>query len=142
MTIHTKPTTATAVARLTDLAAVRTFLRKHGTALAKAAHMLGGAAASRRVFILMAAVQEACRLSHVQRRQLVDLHRLLTLEYVGDPERIETALFSEIDPDSSVVDDICFLAEALEALLQQISEAVNVEPRLLHAHLTSKADAA
>ncbi len=142
MTFHAKLITDDARAKLTDLAAVRKFLSKYGAALATAAHTLGGAAASSRVFIMTAAVQEAQRLTRAQRRQLVELHRLLTLEHVGDPERIETALFSKIDPGSSIVNDFCLLAEALEALLWQISEADNAESLALCNPLTSKADAA
>ncbi len=142
MTFHAKLIADDSCAKLNDLVAVRKFLIKHGTALAKAAHMLGGTGASGRVFILMTAVKEAQRLTRAQKNQLIDLHRLLTLEHVGDPERIETALFSEIHPDSSIVNDICVLSESLEALLWRISEADKAEPCLLHAHLTSKEAAA
>jgi hypothetical protein len=55
-----------------------------------------------------------------QCRQLVKFHRLLTLEDVGDPDRIESGLFSEIDPASAFVDECCFLSEKLGALLLQI----------------------
>lgn len=105
-----------------DLKHVRKFLKLHGTALAKAAHMLGGRGASARVFLLCESVIHARRLTSAQRRQLVGLHQLLTLENVGDPERIESALFSKIDPSSAVVEDICLLAENLQRLLFLISD--------------------
>ncbi|MEI4262451.1 hypothetical protein [Roseovarius sp. D0-M9] len=104
-----------------DLKHVRKFLSTYGTALAKAAHLLGGGGASARVFLLCESVLHARRLTVAQRRQLVDLHRLLTLENVGDPERIESGLFSEIHPSSPVVEEICLLAENLQRLLLQIS---------------------
>lgn len=106
----------------TGLENVRKFLRDQGGALAKAAHRLGGRAASARVFLLCDAVHSAVRLTQAQKRQLVDLHQLLTLENVGDPDRIESALFAEIDPGSPFVDECCQLAEKLEALLRQISD--------------------
>ncbi|WP_372921985.1 hypothetical protein [Roseovarius sp.] len=105
-----------------ELKHVRKFLKLHGKALAKAAHLLGGGGASARVFLLSEAVVNARRLTSAQRRQLVELHRLLTLQNVGDPERIESALFSKIDPSSAVVEDICLLAENLQRLLFLISD--------------------
>lgn len=104
-----------------DLEEVRSFLKERGTALAKAAHHLGGRAASARVFLLAEAVRETRRLTKTQRRQLVELHRLLTLENVAKPDRIESACFAIIDPASPFVDECCLLAEQLEALLRRIS---------------------
>ncbi|EDZ48773.1 hypothetical protein RBY4I_3996 [Rhodobacterales bacterium Y4I] len=33
------------------------------------------------------------------------------MENVHDPERIEAACFAEIDPSSSIVEDICLLSD-------------------------------
>ncbi len=128
MTFHTKLIADDVCAKSTDLVAVRRFLRNYGTALANAAQMLGGDVASGRVFMLIVTVSEAERLTRAQRGQLVELYKLLTLEHVGDPDRIETVLFSAIDPASSMVTEFCLLTEALEALLYQISEADHLEP--------------
>ncbi|MEI4263593.1 hypothetical protein [Roseovarius sp. D0-M9] len=98
---------------------VREFFRDHGTALAKAAEKLGGPAASARVFLLCEALRHARRLTRAQRSQLVDFHRLLTLEHVGDPNRIESGLFALIDPSSAFVDTCCLLSERLDALLKR-----------------------
>lgn len=118
----------------TDLNHVRKFLHEKGEALAAAANRLGGRAASARVFLLCEAVHIAVRLTQPQKRQLIDLHQLLTLENVGDPDRIESALFAEIDPDSSFVGEFCLLAETLEALLRQISDDDrSVKPRTTSA---------
>ncbi len=106
-----------------DLAHVRRFLRDNGARLAKAAHRLGGSAASARVFLLCEAVSHTRRLTQTQRRQLVDLHQTLTLDHVGDPNRIETALFAVIDPESPFVEDCCLLSEKLGALLRLIAES-------------------
>lgn len=78
------------------LGLVRRFLRDHGTALALAAHRLGGPAASGRVFLLCEAVRHTRRLTRAQSSQLVDFHKLLTLEHVSDPDRIECGLFAQI----------------------------------------------
>lgn len=117
-----KLTQTTAVAVPGDLAAVRRFLAKHRCALPEAAWRLGGAAASARVHLLIEAVRDARQLTRAHCRQLIEVHRLLTLQHVGDPERVETALFTEIDPDSRIVDDICLLSEALERLLHRLAD--------------------
>lgn len=120
MNQHLKLNPSTAFAVPSDLAAVRGFLAQHRCALPEAAWRLGGAAASARVHLLLEAVRDARQLTRTHCRQLVDLHRLLTLQNVGDPEQIETALFAEIDPDSRIVDEICLLSEALERLLHRL----------------------
>ncbi|SEL30734.1 hypothetical protein SAMN05421666_2084 [Roseovarius nanhaiticus] len=105
-----------------NLEHVRGFLRDHGTALAEAAHRLGGPAASARVFLLCEAVRHTRRLTRAQSSQLVDFHRLLTLEHVGDPDRIESGLFAQIDPASGFVTECCLLSDKLGALLKLIAE--------------------
>ncbi|WP_255012182.1 hypothetical protein [Roseovarius sp. M141] len=105
-----------------NLEYVRAFLRDHGTALANAAHRLGGPAASARAFLLCEAMRHTRRLTRAQSSQLVDFHRLLTLEYVADPDRIESGLFAQIDPASGFVTDCCLLSDKLGALLKLIAE--------------------
>ncbi len=105
-----------------NLEHVRGFLRERGTALANAAHKLGGPAASARVFLLCEAVRHTRRLTRAQSSQLVDFHRLLTLEHVGDPDRIESGLFAQIDPASGFVTECCLLSDKLGALLKLIFE--------------------
>lgn len=105
-----------------DLDHVREFFRDHGIALAKAAGKLGGPAASARVFLMCEALRHARRLTRAQRSQLVDFHRLLTLEHVGDPDGIESGLFAQIDPSSPFVHTCCLLSEKLNALLEVIAE--------------------
>ena len=114
-------TVAAMQARDADLRTVCVHLADQGSALAEAAHKLGGQAASSRVLSLIEALRDARRLTHPHRRQLVNLHKLLTLEHVGDPDRIEAALFMDLDPGSPEVDEICLLAESLEELLKRIS---------------------
>jgi hypothetical protein len=104
------------------LGLVRRFLRDHGAALALAAHRLGGPAASARVFLLCEAARHTRRLSRAQSSQLVDFHRLLTLEHVSNPDRIESGLFAQINPASGFVDECCVLSEKLASLLRQIAE--------------------
>lgn len=104
------------------LAHVRQFLSQHGTDLARAAHRLGGPAASARVFLLCEAVRYTRRLTRAQSSQLVGFHQLLMLEHVSDPGRIESVLFAQINPASVFVEECCVLAEKLGCLLRSIAE--------------------
>ncbi|MBM9595934.1 hypothetical protein [Roseitranquillus sediminis] len=57
------------------------------------------------------------------RRDLMAIHRLLRLHDVGDADLLETDLFSQIDPASPEVEEMCLLADLLEDLLQVIDES-------------------
>lgn len=124
-----------------DLAAVRSFLFEQGSALANAARLLGGSAASARVILLGEAVRDAARLTRAHRRQLVSLHQLLTLQHAADPERLESALCAEIDPAAPVVDEICWLADALEQVLRDICDKApaGADVRDVQQHLAQAA---
>lgn len=104
------------------LAHVGQFLSEHGTDLARAAHRLGGSAASARVFLLCEAVRHTRRLTQAQSSQLLGFHQLLVLEHVSDPDRIESVLFAQINPASVFVEECCVLAEKLGCLLRSIAE--------------------
>jgi hypothetical protein len=111
-----------AVDAVSNLHAVRSFVDEHGLAVANAAHVLGGPAASGRFYIFAETLRDADQLTRSQRRQLVKLHELLTLQHVGDPDRIETQRFSEIHPELPIVDEICLLSDRLQELLTLISD--------------------
>jgi hypothetical protein len=97
-------------------------MHDHNSAIAKAAYQLVGPAASARVFLLCEAVGYTLRLTRAQRSQLVDLHRLLTLEHVGDPDRIESGLFAKVGRSSDFVEECCILSDKLGVLLALIDE--------------------
>jgi hypothetical protein len=124
-----------------DLAAVCSFLFEQGSALANAARLLGGSAASTRVILLCEAVRDAARLTRAHRRQLVALHKLLTLQHVADQNRIESVLFSEIDPSAHVVEEICWLADSLGQVLRDICDnaPAGVDVREVRQHLAQAA---
>jgi hypothetical protein len=106
-----------------DLATVRIFLDTHGTALANAAYLLGGGAASGSVFCLIDGIRNARRITRTHIARLKRLYALLVLENVGNPERLETALFAEVIPGSKVVEQICLLADVLDDLLGNLGTA-------------------
>lgn len=101
---------------------VREYLGEHGTALANASYLLGGASASGTVFNLIAAVRDARRLTKAHVRQLQHLLAILMLEHVGDQDWTETALFANLVPWSRSVEEICLLADALDDLLTQLDQ--------------------
>ncbi|WP_074221780.1 hypothetical protein [Rhodovulum sp. ES.010] len=103
------------------MAVVRAFIAAHADALLNASHLLGGTPARRRYEALIGEIRDGTKLTRRMRQGLVDLHALLTLQHVGDPDRIETACFAEIDPADPVVEDICCLAASLHDLLGEIA---------------------
>ena len=99
---------------------VRCFFFNHGHDLAQAAALLGGAAAEARVISCAVRLETATRIDRRIKSDLRAFHRLLALHDVGDPERLETALFSELHPASPEVEIICLLTELLDDLLGSI----------------------
>ena len=109
------------------LETVRKFLGTHGTALAHAAYLLGGGAASGSVFRLVEGIRNARLLSRAHIRCLERIYTLLVLENVGAPDRLETELFVEIIPDSRAVEEISLLADTLNDLLVSIGEREEID---------------
>ncbi len=105
------------------LTLARCLFFDHGHELAEAAAMLGGASAEARVVSCALQLQDAGRITPRIERDLVLLHRLLSLDRVGDPECLETSLFSEIDPASRQVETICLLTDMLADILDAIDAA-------------------
>jgi hypothetical protein len=102
---------------------VRCFFVDHGHDFATAALLLGGAAAEQRVIACERQIEATRRLDRRLVRDLISLHRLLSLEHVGDPDRIETSLFAELLPSSAAVEAICRLTDQLAELLRDIAAA-------------------
>lgn len=99
---------------------VRSFLFDHGHQLAEAAALLGGPSAEAMAISCGVAVEEAAVVTSSVRRRLIRLHRLLTLENVGDPYALETDLCMALDPASVEVETICLLTDLLAELLRAI----------------------
>jgi hypothetical protein len=111
---------------------VRCFFVDHGHDLAVAASLLGGAAGEQRVIACSRQIEAARRLDRRLIRDLVSLHRLLSLEHVSDPDRIETSLFAELHPASAAVEAICRLTDQLAELLRDIDpQAAARRPRAI-----------
>lgn len=115
---------AESVIQCRDLSALiaAAFLNKHGSAMLNAAALLGGPAAHRRCLRLMSQISESRSLTRSLRQELVWLHRLVSLDLVGEPETEETARFAMIDPLDPRVEEICLEADHLYDLLVAISD--------------------
>lgn len=100
----------------------RDFFHEHGEAMLNAAAMLGGPAAHRRCLRLVASIAESAVLSKALKHELVWLHRLIMLDFVGDPEREETARFMALDIRDPRVEEICLEADRLFDLLVAIAD--------------------
>lgn len=120
-------------ARFDLLERIRRFFLLHGPDLAMAASRLGGAAAARRVASCADRLETAGRIDHHIRWELTAVHRLLSLEDVGDPDNIETSFFFDLDldldPGSAEVEIICRLTDMLDDLLQELDAAADHRPR-------------
>ena len=106
-----------------DLMHVREFFKNHGTACTNASLILGGQRSQARTVGLIFTFREATRLSRHQKAELVHLHRLLTLDFVGHPDAEETAFFAEIDPGDPIVEEICLLSDRLLGVLKAIGRS-------------------
>jgi hypothetical protein len=104
------------------LTAVTEFFGEHHAALVNAAELLGGPAAAERAIRLTEAAGRATRVSRCMRRELVAMHRLLSLANVGDPDLEETARFVAIDPEGPDVEAICLLSDNLLFFLDRLIE--------------------
>jgi len=104
-----------------QIAIVRAFFTKHGTALCTAAGLIDGAAGTARVLRLMSTLREAPRLDHPIRRRLVDLHRLLSLDPFVKAFKPDLSTWTLLDPASDEVKELCLLTDRLYDLLIDIS---------------------
>lgn len=98
-------------------APVRRFVVDHRDALWKAARLLGGHEAARKVATLADALAVEPRPTRITTRRLRDLQNLVTLRNVHDPERVEMGCSAVIDPADPVVEEICLLADGLSEAL-------------------------
>jgi hypothetical protein len=98
------------------------FFDQHDEAMLNAAAMLGGPTAHRRCLRLFANIAESVVLSKAHKHELVWLHRLVMLDFVGNPEREETARFMALDLLDPRVEEICLEADRLFDLLVAIAD--------------------
>lgn len=109
--------------------AIHRFVELHDEALQNASLLLGGARGLRAAQSIIDDVRSQPRLTRRAIRELRQMHGLLSLEHVHDPDRAEAGYFAVLDPAACYVEDICLLADGLA---QALEETV-VEPAPSHA---------
>ncbi len=102
--------------------ALLSFLSRNVEGLQNAALVLGGGLALECAQHLLDHLLSTGELIRRARIDLVSLHELFSLKHVGDPERLETALFAEIDPADPMVENICLLTDELLDHMRAIDE--------------------
>lgn len=107
------------------------FMRGHSEGLQNASVLLGGKPALKATDGLINEICEGSDLTQRLRHGLVRLHQLLSLEFVHDLNRPESAYFADLDPGAPYVEDICLLSEALKGILFRIDQEF-VEPVFVH----------
>lgn len=108
--------------------ALAQFLVGNADAFISASALLGGPQAVRRTARLLEDLLDAPRLTGRLRREIVRLHRLLSLECVDDLESLEAQCFAEIDPASAHVEEVCLLVDRLRDCLFALAKAEGDEP--------------
>lgn len=102
------------------LKGLRDFVRHHSEALQNASLLLGSQPWLKR---MQAFIDDVMEMSIPTRRletEMSSLIELLSLENVHDVDRLEAACFTDLDPASPYVEEICLLAEALSDQLYRL----------------------
>jgi len=121
--IHKKTYLATVAPISAPLVALQAFAAEHRDALLDAAELLGGKSGERRAQAVLDGLAGDAPPARRTLRACDELLDLLTLEHVHDPSREESARFAALDPASSVVEEICLLADALADALMAYRES-------------------
>lgn len=99
------------------------YLCAHAEALLNAAALLGDRPAVRRTARLLEELVETRQpLTRRLRREILGLHRLLSLDCVDDLDSLEAVCFAGIDPASPAVEEVCLLTDGLEAHLVALEQ--------------------
>lgn len=100
------------------------FMSRHREGLVNGACLLGGPIAGQRVERLIDALSfSRPQMTRWIGRELVVLHRLLSLQDVANFDRPEAHFFSLIDPADPVVADLCLLTDGLTDCLRDLVAA-------------------
>lgn len=92
---------------------LRAFFDQHREGLLNAAALLGGRRGARLVQTVIDSFADQAAPPRRVMHAVSQLHDLLSLKNVHDPERDEAAHFAAIDPADACVAEICLLADGL-----------------------------
>jgi hypothetical protein len=101
------------------------FCGSQQNALRNAATLLGGPRGDRLVEDITEALARSGTLSRRTLRNLVALHRLLTLQGTEDPASDQAPRFAMVEPDDPVVAEICLVSDGL---LDALRAYADLEP--------------
>lgn len=104
---------ATSVGPHPDTDPLRRMFSEKREALSDAATLLSGARGAALVTKIVDGLQRDVRIGRGTADALGSLSDILMLAHVDDPTRLESVLFSRIDPASPDVENICLLADEL-----------------------------
>jgi len=113
--------TLPSVPRDTALDAAQCGYFDHGHRLAEAARLIGDPSAEAHVIDLGVRLTHAARMTDHIRRDLVVLHRLLSLDEVPEVDPAEIIFVSRINPASPLLEEICLQTDLLEDLLTTVA---------------------
>ncbi len=100
------------------------FLEKEGPALHALARQLAGPRGAALVTRTSLAAKRGAPLPRLL-ADLCDLHAILSLEEVGDPDRPETGFFAALPPlTERFVDEACRLTDAVESHIAELRSVV------------------
>lgn len=103
-----------------SLVELQEFARFHSESLQNAALLLAGPFALKRVQRLLDDILSSRTITRRLQVGIIDVHKLLSLYHVHDPDRIEAAYFAEIDICDPFIEDICLMTEALTYILHRL----------------------
>lgn len=104
---------------LDPLKDLRVFFQLRSEALLHASSLLGGKPGLHCLQALIDDLEIQPKLTRRMERNLIRLHKLLTLQNVHDLDRIEAHYFAEIDPATPVVEELCLLSDEFTEHLQE-----------------------
>ncbi len=104
------PQSATALHRL---------FHENSAGLQNAALLRGGRPALKRVTRIIDDLSYSSKIGGRTQRDIEALHALLTLSNVHDEDRPEASYFAELDPAAPYIEEICLLADQLEAAMAE-----------------------
>ena len=98
--------------------ALHNFFQSNAQGLQNAALLLGGLPWLRKVQAILDALASGAPLTRRRLADMQSVHDLLTLHYVDDLDSPEAAHFACLNPADPCVEDICLLADELDAALE------------------------
>lgn len=104
--------------KLTSTVALLSYISSHKEALGHAAVLLSGRRGARLINEIQEALGQPDPLTRRLIRHLLDLRRLLSLEYAHDENWRGDECFAMLEPYDPIVPEICLLADGLDHVLR------------------------